>query len=233
MVAENRKVFRSRGTTSRILSRASSKSMESRRSASSMTRYLMVRRWKPLVFSRWSTKRPGEATTTCGRLASAMPCVTMSRPPTITAVCSLMPLPMASNCSPICTQSSRVGARTTAKKRCGSSSSLCTMGNAKAPVLPLPVSARPMMSRPCKAQGIASCWIFVGRAHLMSLHAWQSSSHTPREAKVTPPSWMDSTSSAASAATGAAVATGIADASAVRAALRFNFLAPMAGRGWR
>ena len=66
-----------------------------------------------LVFSRWSTRRPGVAITTCGRLASAMASTgngpgrfhlqqtscrawsTMAKPPTTVAVCSLMVLPMA------------------------------------------------------------------------------------------------------------------------------------------
>jgi len=36
------------------------------------------------------------------------------------------------------------------------------MGIAKAAVFPEPVSARPMMSRPAKASGMAAAWIGVG-----------------------------------------------------------------------
>lgn len=43
-----------------------------RRSASSMTRYLRDRNENPLVFSRWSSKRPGVATMMCGFLESAI-----------------------------------------------------------------------------------------------------------------------------------------------------------------
>lgn len=45
----------------------------------------------------------------------------------------------------------RVGARTTAKRPCGSSHRWCKMGSANAAVLPDPVCARPMMSRPSRA----------------------------------------------------------------------------------
>ena len=41
-------------------------------------------------------------------------------------------------------------------------SSPCRMGSAKAAVLPLPVSASPMRSLPCRAKGIASLCIGVG-----------------------------------------------------------------------
>ena len=77
-------------------------------SASSMTRYRSDRRLNPLVFSRWSTSRPGVAEmeqksfslrmrqhmewndgglpiTICGFLASTRACVIMSMPPTTTA----------------------------------------------------------------------------------------------------------------------------------------------------
>lgn len=38
----------------------------------------------------------------------------------------------------------------------------CNIGNANAAVFPLPVSAKPIRSRPCKASGIDSAWIGVG-----------------------------------------------------------------------
>ena len=72
----------------------------------------------------------------------------MSIPPTRTAHLTWMPEPSASNCSAIWMASSRVGDSTSAKSACGLSSSSCRMGSAKAPVLPDPVCARPMTSRP-------------------------------------------------------------------------------------
>lgn len=66
---------------------------------SSRMRNLTDLRLKPLVFSRWSTSRPGVAITTCGLRARAMACVIMSTPPTTHAVFSPMPVPNASNTS--------------------------------------------------------------------------------------------------------------------------------------
>ena len=49
-----------------------------------LTRHLSDLSVKPLVFSRWSTSRPGVAITTCGFLASIRLCAIMSMPPTMT-----------------------------------------------------------------------------------------------------------------------------------------------------
>jgi len=57
------------------------------------------------------------------------------------------------------------------------------MGIAKAAVLPEPVSARPIMSRPERASGIAEAWIGVGFLKLSFSQASQSSGITPREEK--------------------------------------------------
>ena len=48
----------------------------------SITSRLVARSEKPFVCSRWSTSRPGVATMTCGRFASASACAIMSIPPT-------------------------------------------------------------------------------------------------------------------------------------------------------
>jgi hypothetical protein len=50
---------------------------------------------------------------------------------------------------------------------------------AKAPVLPDPVSARPITSRPSSAAGMASCWIPVGDVHPIALQASQTALTTP------------------------------------------------------
>ena len=84
----------------------------------------------------------------CGRRASAIDWAIMSMPPTRTAVFRPMPAPKASNCSAIWMASSRVGERTRAYSSCGLSIRPCRTGSAKAPVLPEPVWARPIMSLP-------------------------------------------------------------------------------------
>mmetsp|Transcript_9741 Transcript_9741/g.31227 ORF Transcript_9741/g.31227 Transcript_9741/m.31227 type:complete len:222 (-) Transcript_9741:99-764(-) len=175
MVAEKSIVRRSsRFTACRIVSSSFSKSIESMRSASSRTRHRAFRNETPLVCWRWSTSRPGVATTTCGCFASAIACSTMSIPPTTAIACSPSPAPSPLNASTIWTASSRVGASATPYIRRGSASSRWIVGTANAPVFPDPVSASPITSRPSRAGGIASRWISVGRAHPNVTHA----SHT-------------------------------------------------------
>lgn len=48
------------------------------------------------------------------------------------------------------------------KSDCGFSIKACKIGRAKAAVFPLPVSASPIRSRPCRAKGMASDWMGVG-----------------------------------------------------------------------
>ena len=66
-----------------------------------LARYFKVFKWNPFVFSKWSTSLPGVAMTMCGRFDSAMACVIMSIPPTITAHFNPILEPRASNCSEI------------------------------------------------------------------------------------------------------------------------------------
>ena len=47
----------------------------------------------------------------------------------------------------------------------------CRMGNAKAAVLPVPVCAEPITSRPARICGIACAWIGVGRSYPFSATA--------------------------------------------------------------
>jgi len=58
------------------------------------------------LLRRWSTRRPGVATTTCGRLSSSMACAIISIPPTMTAVRTLSGEPSTANCSAIWNASS-------------------------------------------------------------------------------------------------------------------------------
>mmetsp|Transcript_4574 Transcript_4574/g.9627 ORF Transcript_4574/g.9627 Transcript_4574/m.9627 type:complete len:281 (-) Transcript_4574:712-1554(-) len=172
------------GMTDRILSSSSSKSMDNIRSASSRMRYRTDRRLKPLVFSRWSTSRPGVATTMCGRFARATAWDTMSTPPTTQTVEHPTELPSAFTTSWIWKASSRVGARMTAKSRCGLLRRAWRMGRANAPVLPLPVSARPMTSRPASECGSELAWIAVAHFHPIFSQASHRGGTTPSDSKV-------------------------------------------------
>ncbi|OMH82387.1 hypothetical protein AX774_g4126 [Zancudomyces culisetae] len=101
IVAENKYVLRSIGISRRIFSIFGPKSISSSRSASSITKYLSVFSENPLVFSKWSCNLPGVHTTICGFFESAIACVTISIPPTITAHRAPMVDPNASNVSAI------------------------------------------------------------------------------------------------------------------------------------
>lgn len=59
-----------------------------------------------------------------------------------------MAAPKASNCSAIWNASSRVGVKTSANSLWGVFNNACNTGRANAAVLPEPVSANPIMSRP-------------------------------------------------------------------------------------
>ena len=87
----------------------------SRRSASSMTRYLILAKLNVELFSSWSASRPGVAITMWGRpLSRSRACSTESLPPTTTQVLSPIPTPTALNWSAIWKASSRVGVNTRA-----------------------------------------------------------------------------------------------------------------------
>jgi hypothetical protein len=110
--------------------------------------------------------------------------VILSIPPVMVATLTPMPAPNASNCSAIWNASSRVGDKTQANSGVGVPMSACKMGRANAAVLPDPVSARPMMSRPARASGMAAAWMGVGCVYLSFSHAWHSSGIIPRDANV-------------------------------------------------
>lgn len=87
--------------------------------------------------------------------------------------------PRPSNDLEIWYASSRVGARTSPNRGCGLSNRACRIGRANAAVFPLPVSARPMRSRPAKAGGMDSCWIGVGLLYPRDSQASHNESMTP------------------------------------------------------
>ena len=132
------------------------------------TRNLTLERFhSPLPLRKWSTIRPGVATTTWGRLPNSRACAIMSIPPTIIAVRIFNEEPNTANCSEIWKASSLliiehvrtkegwdgskmylVGVKMRANIPYGSTESCCRMGNANAMVFPEPVLAFPMQSLP-------------------------------------------------------------------------------------
>src|SRR5215212_5492219 len=60
----------------------------------------------------------------------------------------------------------------------------CSSGRPKAAVLPVPVWAWPMMSRPCRRAGIVCSWIGVGFSSPRCLRASRIGSDSPRSANV-------------------------------------------------
>ena len=114
------------------------------------------------MFYKWYTIFPGVPTTIWGFLSKALTSLDWSRPPIIVATFKSIDLPRALKWSPICTHNSRVGARMRAKKKVGFYKSASKMGKAKAKVLPLPVSAKAIISFPFKVYGSDWAWIGVG-----------------------------------------------------------------------
>ena len=74
--------------------------------------------------------------------------------------------PKRAKFSPICSASSRVGVRISARMApflgAGRLASSWSMGSAKAAVLPVPVWAQPIRSRPASTGGMAPAWMGEG-----------------------------------------------------------------------
>ena len=143
--------------------------MSSMRSASSSTTYST---WFSTQFlaSMWSSRRPGVATSTSTPRFSSSVCGFMSMPPNTTATRSFGVLGVALDVAAATwSASSRVGAAPArapdgAPATCWRSracSIRCSSGSEKAAVLPVPVCAAPMTSRPASTTGIAFAWIGV------------------------------------------------------------------------
>src|ERR1035437_509658 len=178
--------------------------MSSMRSASSSTR-TSISSSTTFCFSRWSSRRPGVATTTSTPSRSAFTCGSYPTPPYTGITPSPKCLPYLRKLSSTCTHSSRVGVRINARVRFGPPSRRSMIGITKAAVLPVPVIANPMMSRPLSASGTACAWIGVGRWYPASDRALSIGAVRPRSANVTS---MVAASAAASSPPGAGVAIG-------------------------
>lgn len=161
IVAEKKRFCLVLGRQRSIMARLSSKSPFSMRSASSTTRYFRLSKENVSQPVRWSARRPGIATTICGRCISFWLSIIWSVPPDTTQTRTPIAWPATRNCSDIWYASSCVGVKTKAKWLTGSSLSFSRMGKAKAKVFPDPVLAAPMQSRPDKIAGIQFCWMGV------------------------------------------------------------------------
>mmetsp|Transcript_11956 Transcript_11956/g.25700 ORF Transcript_11956/g.25700 Transcript_11956/m.25700 type:complete len:222 (-) Transcript_11956:596-1261(-) len=164
-------------STSRI---SSSNPPSTMRSASSRHRYLQMSRFMRLLCSR-SFRRPGVATTMC------TPCFRMSywvlgSTPPIHSMARSSGYPSSTSALQYCSMiscvwlaSSREGQmmRPTGPSlrmsgmRISSCSAIMIMGSVKTSVLPEPVKAMPIMSRPASATGRP--WIWMGVGFLMPL----------------------------------------------------------------
>mmetsp|Transcript_70410 Transcript_70410/g.195965 ORF Transcript_70410/g.195965 Transcript_70410/m.195965 type:complete len:244 (-) Transcript_70410:371-1102(-) len=179
-VAVKKSVWRFLGTLPKILRIWGSKPMSNIRSASSSTKYVTEPR-DTTPESTKSTSRPGVATTICAPYRSLLCWPHLSQPPyTLTVWMRPLSLPPdISNTLPassvICTASSRVGTSTRITGDAVASfpadsarpwralRSRCTAaGSRNASVLPLPVCARPITSRPASTSGRACACIGMG-----------------------------------------------------------------------
>ncbi len=187
MVAENSADCRRGCSAATIFRTGWMKPMSSMRSASSST---TQRVWSSRIerSSIRSVSRPGVATTTSTPRAIARTWALRDMPPRISSVVSRAPPAKLRNAVSICTASSRVGARTSARQVLGagrpvSASSWCRIGSAKAAVLPVPVWAMPRMSRPASCGAIAWAWIGVGVSKPARASASVSGAARPKPAK--------------------------------------------------
>src|SRR5690606_12971187 len=138
--------------------------------------------------------RPGVPTTTSTPRCSASICGSYARPPYTCTTRTLRCRAAVVRSPATCTASSRVGATTSA---CGLPASgresqpsspgpttRSSSGIPKPGVLPVPVLAGPVVSRPARATGRVSAWIGNGWVMPTSASARTIGSETPRSAKV-------------------------------------------------
>ena len=74
--------------------------------------------------------------------------------------------------------------------RAGRCCSRCRIGSRNAAVLPVPVEAQPIRSRPARATGMASAWIGVGRVYPMSATASVSAGISSNSLKDVVEEWV-------------------------------------------
>ena len=101
-----------------------------------------------------SITRPGVPTMICAPSSMASDCFLIDSPPTTQRAVLPVCLPRLLNSAAICEASSRVGTRMRACELTAGSQS-CRRGRAKVAVLPVPVRACPMTSKPWMISGIS------------------------------------------------------------------------------
>mmetsp|Transcript_16033 Transcript_16033/g.50413 ORF Transcript_16033/g.50413 Transcript_16033/m.50413 type:complete len:340 (-) Transcript_16033:362-1381(-) len=171
-VAENMTVWRSGRHRPTIREICGSNPMSNIRSASSITRYVTLRKLVifPAPVARMSIMRPGVHTTISAPLLSAPIWSATPEPPNTVQIRSASWRANALASFPICWTSSRVGAMTRqigpSPIASGGWSLMCrSMGMRNAIVLPEPVFAMPMQSRPLMMTGRACAWIGIGLSY--------------------------------------------------------------------
>src|SRR3569623_2947943 len=139
----------------------SSKPMSSMRSASSSTSTLTWRRSSSFIRSS-SCTRPGVPTTTCGACPSEASCGPSATPPVRVSSFRLgTPVASLRTCLLTWSASSRVGHSTRACSLIWAASIRCSRASPKAAVLPLPVGAWAIRSRPSSRAGRLGAWTGV------------------------------------------------------------------------
>ena len=159
MVALNKRFCRFAGSCAITRRTSCTKPMSSMRSASSSTNTSSCASFTYPCPIR-SFRRPGVAVSTSTPRCSAATCGACPTPPKITVCARGRYLPYRAKLSSICSASSRVGVRMSARMgRPGArdAASRCKMGSANAAVLPVPVCAQPSRSRPASTGPMACC----------------------------------------------------------------------------
>mmetsp|Transcript_18335 Transcript_18335/g.36888 ORF Transcript_18335/g.36888 Transcript_18335/m.36888 type:complete len:260 (+) Transcript_18335:919-1698(+) len=145
------------------------KPMSNMRSASSKTKY-ETNLSSTTSESAKSMRRPGVPTKRCTPFFKCDCCVHLLPPPYTHATRTAELLKIFWASSEICTANSRVGAKTSAevvihdcfRQSDTAAPRLTAKGIRKAKVLPLPVCAKPITSRPMTTNGMACAWIGIG-----------------------------------------------------------------------
>ena len=182
MVALNIMVCLSLGTCSSTASRSSSKPISIMRSASSMTTSLTLSRTS-IPLSHMSLRRPGVPTMMSAPLRMSSDCLRMSAPPYTGTLQWPERLDSFLISASTCMASSLVGAMMRTDGTFDPGFALVMAIMEYAPVLPVPVCALAMRSRPSNPAGTASICTGVGSVQPMSAAALTISGDTPRSSK--------------------------------------------------
>ena len=183
-VAEKSIIWMSWGTWRRIHSTGGRKPRSAMRSASSTATTRTPSR--PTAPRRMrSIRRPGVATSTSTPRRNSLICGSIGAPPYTTPTRRPTAAPSGCSSAVIWAASSRVGARTRpAGCRELPWPARTSIGMPKAIVLPEPVSALPVTSRPARASLIVSAWMGKGVMMPWARSAVTMASGTPRASKV-------------------------------------------------